>query len=53
MKVNGLHEIFKHHLFQSNERNVLKTGNDLVTELYSINDFFCPCLFISPVINKI
>jgi len=45
MKINGLHEIFKHHLFQSNEQNVLKTGNDLVTELYSINDFFC--LFMS------
>jgi hypothetical protein len=49
MKINGLHEILKHHLFQSNEQNILKTGNDLVTELHSINDFFCRLMSILSV----
>ena len=52
MKIKELQTTFNLHSFQSNKRNVLNTGKDLVTERCPKIDFSCLLLFALSVINK-
>ena len=49
MKIKHLLKLINLHLIQLNKQKVLKTGNDLVTELCPKTDFFGLFLSISLV----